>query len=62
MDDDVPQAEPPQSWIEALDRADADILAGRVVEGGVIHKMLDDAIERLSHRRVRKKSKAANSL
>jgi hypothetical protein len=55
MDDDVPQAEPPQSWIEALDRADADILAGRVVEGGVIHKMLDDALERLSHRRVRKK-------
>ncbi len=62
MDDDVPKAAPPQSWIEALDRADADIAAGRVVEGAVIHKMLDDALERLSRRGVPKKSKAVSGL
>ncbi len=62
MDDEVPQAEPPRSWIEALDRADADIAAGRVVDGAVIHKMLDDALERLSRRSAVKKAKAASGL
>jgi hypothetical protein len=59
MDDEVPQTEPPPSWIEALDRADADIAAGRVVDGAVIHKMLDEALERLSRRSATKKAKAA---
>jgi hypothetical protein len=59
MDDEVPQTEPPRSWIEALDRADAEIAAERVVDGDVIHKMFAEAIDRLSRRSVPKKAKAA---
>jgi hypothetical protein len=60
MDDEVPQTEPPRSWIEALDRADADIAAGRVVDGALIHKMLEDALDRLGRRNTPKKPRAAS--
>jgi hypothetical protein len=61
MNHELPNAEPPRSWINALDRADADIAAGRIVEGAVIHKMFEDALDRLSRRSVPKRAKATSS-
>ncbi len=46
MDDTRP---PPQNWIDALDRAEADVAAGRVVDGAEIHRELAGSIERMRH-------------
>ena len=32
MDEQIPR-QPPQDWLDALDRADADLAAGRTVDG-----------------------------
>ena len=48
MDDTRP---PPQDWIDALDRAEADVAAGRVVDGAEIHRELAASIERMRHGR-----------
>jgi len=35
---------PPQDWLDALDRAEADVAAGRLVDGEVIHQDLAAAL------------------
>jgi hypothetical protein len=45
--DDVRHSSAPPSWIEALDRAEADVAAGRVVDGVEIHADLSASIERM---------------
>jgi hypothetical protein len=42
---------PPQEWIDALDRAKADVAAGRVVDGAEIHRELTASIERMTRGR-----------
>jgi len=37
----------PQKWVEALDRAEADVAAGRVVDGAEIHRDLDASIKHM---------------
>ena len=44
MDDTRP---PPQDWTDALDRAGADVAAGRVVDGAEIHRELAASIKRM---------------
>jgi hypothetical protein len=41
---------PPKSWVDALDRAEEDVAAGRVVDGPEIHRELRAAIERIEAR------------
>jgi hypothetical protein len=38
---------PPQNWIDALDRAEADVAAGCVVDGAEMHRKLKASIERM---------------
>ena len=45
MDDTRPS---PQEWIDALARAEADVAAGRVVDGAAIHRELAASIERMT--------------
>lgn len=40
--DNADDLQPPQDWLDALDRADADVVAGRTVPG-------DGVISRLRH-------------
>ena len=37
----------PEGWREALDRAQADLVAGRLVDGEVIHRELRASLERI---------------
>ena len=46
MDDTRP---PLQDWIDALDRAKADVAAGRVVDGAEIYRELSASIERMKN-------------
>jgi hypothetical protein len=41
---------PPAAWLESLDRAEADIAAGRTVPASVVHAMLEESIVRLEAR------------
>ncbi len=43
--DDVPRKPTPADWIEALDRAEADVAAGRVVDSETLHRELRAGIE-----------------
>src|ERR1700733_11859486 len=48
MDDDAqPPAAPPKAWMEAIDRAEADIAAGRVTDGPAMHARLPASIVKL---------------
>lgn len=38
---------PPKAWIDALDRADADVAAGRVFEGSAVRQRLRDSAKRM---------------
>ena len=58
--DKTPQA-PPQEWIDALDRADADVAAGRVVDGAAIHSELCASIERMTHSTAPEPKRAARA-
>ncbi len=49
--DDVRPLSAPVGWLEALDRAEADVAAGRVVDGADIHADLTASIERMKRRR-----------
>ncbi len=46
MDETNPKAPPPH-WIEALDRAEADVAAGRVYDGAAVRQRLRDSIRRM---------------
>jgi hypothetical protein len=61
MDDQSHEADqtPPQEWIDALARADADVAAGRLVDGAEIHRDLQAALDRMQDRAARK-AKAAS--
>ena len=54
MDDVRPLPAPP-GWIEALDRAEADVAAGRTVDAETVHTKLRAAIERMEGRQVAKR-------
>jgi hypothetical protein len=43
-DDPQPPGEPPKAWLEAIDRAEADVAAGRVTDGAAIHARLQASI------------------
>jgi hypothetical protein len=49
--DDVRPLPTPAGWLEALDRAEADVGAGRVVDGADIHAELAATIERMKRRK-----------
>jgi hypothetical protein len=53
MDDVRPLPTPP-GWIEALDRAEADVAAGRTVDAATIHAKLRVGIERMEARKAAK--------
>ena len=38
---------PPQIWTDALDRADADVAAGRVYDGSAVRQRLRDSAKRM---------------
>ena len=46
MDDTAPLTAPPE-WIAALDRAEADVAAGRVSDGAAVRQRLRDSIKRM---------------
>ena len=50
MMDDTGQQPPPPHWIEALDRAEADLAAGRLIDGETVHRKLREAIARMEAR------------
>ena len=47
---------PPQEWIDALARADADVAAGRVVDGAAILERMRATAERLEARKRRRRA------
>jgi hypothetical protein len=53
MDDVRPLPAPP-GWLEALDRAEADVAAGRTVDAETIHTKLRAGIERMEARQAAK--------
>ena len=55
---DTPR-DPPQDWVDALDRAEADLAAGRVVDGETIHAELRASIERMERGAASKPTRAA---
>lgn len=38
---------PPEVWTDALDRADADVAAGRVFDGSAVRQRLRDSAKRM---------------
>ena len=40
--------QPPKDWSDALDRAKADVAAGRVVDGAELHRKLEASIGRMT--------------
>ena len=38
---------PPPSWVEALDRSEAQLAAGQVVDGSAVRQRLRDSIARM---------------
>lgn len=49
--DDVRPLSPPAGWLEALARAEADVAAGRVVDGAAVHAGLAASVERMQRRK-----------
>ena len=49
--DDVRPLSPPVGWLEALDRAEADLASGRVADGAAVHAELTASIERMQRRK-----------
>ena len=45
--DDTGQLPAPPHWVEALDRAEADVAAGRVYNGDAVRQRLRDGIQRM---------------
>ena len=39
--------QPPPAWVEALDRAEADLAAGRVYDSAAVRQRLQDSIKRM---------------
>ncbi len=50
MDEEDTGLPPPDAWLKALDRAEADIAAGRTVPASVVHAMLEETIVRMEAR------------
>jgi hypothetical protein len=50
MDEEDTVLPPPAAWLESLDRAEADIAAGRTVPASVVHAMLQESIVRMETR------------
>lgn len=47
MTDTTERTAAPAEWLEALARSEADLAAGRIVPGEVVHRELQDSIARL---------------
>lgn len=48
MTDEVdPERKAPKEWVDALDEAEADLAAGRICDGAIIHAELRASIERM---------------
>ena len=58
--DDVRPLPAPAGWLEALDRAEADVAAGRVVDGAAIHGELAASIRRMERRRAEAETDSHN--
>jgi hypothetical protein len=46
-DSDMPQLSVPPAWALALERADSDLAAGRLVPASQVHALLREAIEEM---------------
>ena len=49
--------EPPTEWINALDRAEADVAVGRVFDGAAVRQRLRDSIARMTTNAARRPAK-----
>jgi hypothetical protein len=54
MDDRPDPAPAPPGWLEALDRADADLAAGRTVPGDAIMRRLRETLAEMEAKRLNK--------
>ncbi len=52
---------PPADWLDALDRAEAEIAAGRIVTLEPVLARMDESVVRLEAKQVRKEAASAKS-
>ena len=59
---DITQTRPvPAGWLEILDESEADLAAGRIVPGEVVHQGLRDSLARLEAKRAARLLRGASA-